>query len=434
MTTEAYYPGDNLHGAHDVSKATALDEVKEAGMFGKGRGHGGIAALVTTGAVVVLGAAACGVTGTGSSTAATSPAAAHPTAQQAAAQAGTATPHQAPAGSTAPWNSVGAGWVLATYSAGTRSKPAPTTLYLISPAGAKYPLFTWPASATPTPALEAWAGDKTRALLQLYARDGSPAGYGELNLTTGTMTRVAFGNAATTPLGYTLPDGQQILAVTQSDPNSDSVIARYTRAGALVQTLVTVHDAFGASYSPDGAALAVPAPDGLLLVSNSGGKPRKLPIPGAAQQGSCQPVRWWNADTILASCGRLWLVPASGASPSALTPARGAKPAFDFGDIDAWQLPSGLYLQSLGACGTLELNKQASGGAVSRVTVPGMTASPVVVAASATQLLIKQLGCEGHGGQLAWYNPATGAELWLFKTGAGPSVIPYNDQRNGAIH
>jgi TolB protein len=247
------------------------------------------------------------------------------------------------------------------------------------------------------------------------------------------MTRVAFASAAIAPLGYTLPDGQQILAATQS--GSDSAIARYTRAGALAQALVTVHDASGASYSPDGKALAVPAPGGLLLLSNSGGTQKKLPVPGAGQQAQCQPVRWWNAHTILAICGRLWLVPASGASPSALTPVRdGTKPPYDYGDIDAWQLSSGLYLQSLGACGTLKINKQASDGAVTRVTVPGMTDSPIVVTASATQLLIEQRGCDGVGGQLAWYNPATGAELWLFKAGGGPSAIPYNDPRNGAIH
>ena len=35
---------------------------------------------------------------------------------------------------------------------------------------------------------------------------------------TGAMTRVAFADAATAPLGYTLPDGQQILGITQTAP------------------------------------------------------------------------------------------------------------------------------------------------------------------------------------------------------------------------
>jgi hypothetical protein len=97
-----------------------------------------------------------------------------------------------------------------------------------------------------------------------------------------------------------------------------------------------------------------------------------------------------------------------------------------------WQLPSGLYLQSLGPCGTLELNRQAGSGALTRVRVPGMTESPVVVTATATRLLMKQDGCEGNGGQLAWFNPAAGTEQWIFRAGAGPDAVAYNDPENSA--
>jgi hypothetical protein len=237
------------------------------------------------------------------------------------------------------------------------------------------------------------------------------------------MTRVAFADAATTPLGYSLPDGQQILGVTPS--GADSTIARYTQAGALVQTLVTAHDATGASYSPDGTALAVPAPDGLLLVSNAGGVLRKLPVPGVT--AGCGPVRWWTATTILANCDGLWLVPSGGAAPTQLTPVR--KASFDLGDIDAWQLPSGLYLQSLGPCGSLELNKQAANGSVTTVNVPGLDGSPVVVTAAGTRLLMEGHSCHG-GGELAWFNPATGAEQWIFTAHAG-TTIAYNDPEDG---
>jgi hypothetical protein len=329
-----------------------------------------------------------------------------------------------------PWPSVDAGWVLDTYSTGTYAKPAPTTLYLASPAGAKYALLTWPASASSTPALEAWAGDKTEALFALYSSAGKPDGYGELNLMTAVMTRVAFADASITPLGYTLPDGQQILGVTQH--GSDYTIARYTQAGALVQTLATGPDAVDAVYSPDGTALAVTADGGLQLVSNAGGVLRNLPVPGATAKSSCQPVRWWTATTILAGCQGLglWLVPSGGATPTELTPVRTA--SFDYGDIDAWQLPSGLYLQSLGACGALELNKQASDGSVAAVTVPGLLHTPVVVTASGSRLLIKAHDCHG-GDELVWFNPGTGAEQWIFTAGAGSGAVAYNDPDNVAI-
>jgi hypothetical protein len=419
-------------------------------MFSSGWRRGAIVGLAAAGAALVIGAGALGVTW------ANGEARARPAASQAAprlhaaaqvvaqrsaeppAAAERTTAAQVAASRTAgsqsavPWQSVGPGWVLDTYSAGTRARRAPTTLYLVSPGGAKYPLHSWPVSATPAPALVAWAGSKTKALFELNSAHGQPGGYGQLDLTTGRMTRVAFASAATTPIGYTRPAGAQILGVTQSGPHT--TIARYTQSGALVKTLVTQDQALGASYSPDGTELAVPAPGGLLLVGNAGGVLRKLPVPGAGAKSTCEPVRWWNATTVLASCGRLWLVPASGARPSALTPVRNpARPPHDYGDLDAWRLPSGLYLQSAGACGTLELNRQAANGSLTGVTVPGMTDSPVVVTAYGAQLLVGQLGCDGSGGQLAWYDPATGAEHWLFKTGAGPSPVAYNSLENGSI-
>jgi TolB protein len=418
-------------------------------MFSSGWRRGTIVGLAAAGAAVVIGAGTLGVTWANSAVSARPAAAVAAPRQQAAAHvvaqqrssarrasapptgAAQATAPRTASSAAVPWRSVGPGWVLDTYSAGTRARPAPTALYLVSPGGAKYRLLTWPVSATPAPTIVAWAGDKTEALFALPSANGQP-GYGELNLATGKMTRVAFASAATTPLGYTLPSGAQILGITQRGQNT--TIARYTQSGALVKALVTSGQALGASDSPDGAKLAVPALGGLLLVSNAGGVLRKLPVAGAGAKATCEPVRWWNATTVLASCGRLWLVPASGARPSALTPVRNpAKPPHDYGDLDAWQLPSGLYLQSAGACGTLELNRQAANGSITKVTVPGMTDSPVVVTAYGSQLLIGQLGCEGSGGQLAWFNPATGAEHWLFRTGAGPSAVAYNSLENGDI-
>jgi hypothetical protein len=419
-------------------------------MFSSGWRRGTIVGLAAAGAALVIGAGALGVTwenGEARARPAASQAAprqhaaaqvvarrsaAPPAAAERTTAARVAASRTASSRSAVPWHSVGPGWVLDTYSAGTRSRPAPTTLYLVSPGGAKYPLLTWRVSAAPAPTIVAWAGSKTEALFALHAANGQPGGYGELNLTTGKMTRVAFASAATTAVGYTLPSGAQILGLTQSGQNT--TIARYTQSGALVKALVTSAQALGASYSPDGTKLAVPALGGLLLVSNAGGVLRKLPIAGAGARSLCGPARWWNATTVLASCGRLWLVPVSGARPTALTPVRNpAKPPNDYGDLDAWQLPSGLYLQSAGACGTLELNRQAANGSITKVTVPGMTNSPVVVTAYGAQLLIGQLGCEGSGGQLAWFNPGTGAEHWLFRTGAGPSAVAYNSLENGSI-
>jgi len=40
------------------------------------------------------------------------------------------------------------------------------------------------------------------------------------------------------------------------------------------------------------------------------------------------------------------------------------------GDLDAWHLPGGLYLQSAGPCGVLQIFKQRSNGSITLVMVP----------------------------------------------------------------
>jgi hypothetical protein len=354
-----------------------------------------------------------------------------------AGTAGAATrPQSAAAAAAVPWASVGTGWVLTEYSAGTATKPKPTTLYLVSPGGDKYAVYTWKAGSL-APAPIAWAGNKTQALLYvLVPKTNAPAvaEYYELNLQSGKLTTLTLVGGAD-PLGYTLPTGQQILGETDNasgNPKANITVARYTQAGKLVKALVTEKGySISALYSPNGVELAVSAANGLLLVSNAGGVLRKLPVPGVAAPLGCTPVRWWNASTILASCfpknsgaPQLWLVPASGAKPSALTPVR--KAGTDDGDIDAWQLSSGLYLQSLGPCGTLEINKQAKNGSITEVTVPG-AGSPIVVTANSSRLLVRTGGCEG-GGQLVWFNPGTRAEQWLFKTGVLESIAYSNEE------
>lgn len=348
------------------------------------------------------------------------------------ARAGSAAqPAPSAARATVPWPSVGAGWVLAEYSPGTASKPAPTTLYLVSPSGGKYLIYQWAASKMAAPHLLAWSGDKTRALLQL----GGPNQLEQLNLRTGKAARFNL-PASATPVDYTRPSGLQLLGVSVGA--SASTLARYSSAGKLVQVLGQQANWVSAIYTPDGSELAVSAGTGLLLASNAGRVIRKLPVPGANPLLGCEPTRWWNRGTILAECApkgsaaaQLWLVPVNGAKPKALTPVR--KSGMDLGDLDAWPLPSGLYLQSAGACGTLELNQQATNGSVAPVKVPGFPAgaSVAVVTALGPQLLIHGLGC-ALGGQLVWFNPATKAEKWLFKTGA-ESVVPYYSTENGTI-
>lgn len=339
-----------------------------------------------------------------------------------------------------PWSQAGPGWELVEYTTGIQAKHAPTTLYLVSPPGAKYPVYTWRASANFAPGLVAWSGDKTRALLM---PNGASNQYEQLNLMTGKLTKFTIADQAQA-IGYTRPRGLNIIGITFS--GSVTTLARYSLTGARTKVLATSTDFEPASglYSADGTMLAVSGTTGLRLISNAGGLIRTLPVRNTDPKMGCVPERWWNSGTVLAGCFasskfetmRLWLVPASGATPMPLTPQHSAADG-DYGDIGAWQLKSGLYLQSLGACGTLVLNKENKNGTVSKVNVPGTTNdNTVVVTALGQRLLISALTeCPGSN-SLLWFNPGTNAEQWLFRAPGQAfgvlGVVPYYTRRHEA--
>ncbi|HEY2279379.1 MAG TPA: hypothetical protein VGI00_13555 [Streptosporangiaceae bacterium] len=320
---------------------------------------------------------------------------------------------------------VGPGWSLAQYSASTSGDATPrkagaTVVYLVGPSGYRDALYQWPAGQTNWTLLD-WSGDKTRALFS-----GPDGEVGQLVLATGKFTRFKL-PGGTEAVGYSRPDGAAILA-TQQVMSTDKVL-RYDLTGHLEQTLASgpANSASEAIYSPDGTSLAVNGSKALEQVSNSGHVVRSLPVPG---DPTCNPVRWWNARTILASCTapgqsapRLWLVPVTGARPTALTPQRGASGP-DLGDIGAWPLPSGLYLQALGPCGVIFIAQQTSAGAATPVNVPGATGNDnQIVTAVGPRLLVRaQTSCEPST-SLLWFNPATAAVQMLMRAPAGTAGV-----------
>jgi hypothetical protein len=378
-------------------------------MFGNGWRRARTAALAGIGVSLMLGAGLLGATGAGAATGAASP-------QAPSLEAGV------------PWSSVGAGWVLTEYQA---AKGKPVTLEVVSPKGTRYPVHTWSASRDSLASgLFAWSGDKTRALFI----NGSYSDLAQLNLRTGKLATIRLPENVT-PDGYTRPAGQQLLVIRYK--GSTAALDVYSLAGRLVRTVATQPNAISAIQSANGATFAVSGTGGLRLVSSDGRLLRSLRVPGTDAAFGCSPVRWWTAAEVLASCDikagktsrtHLELVPVSGAAPKQLTPAR--TKGTDLGDLDAWRLTSGLYLQSAGACGQLEINKQAANGSVTPVTVPGVRGDSFrVVTATKSALLVFGTGCR-VGGQLVWYNPGTRAERWIFRGGAGP-LVPYPGPGNG---
>jgi TolB protein len=321
-----------------------------------------------------------------------------------------------------PWGKVGPGWTLAMFSAsqggeGVRPKSGPATLYLVDPAGGRYSLFTWPARSPRSRwNLQAWSGDVSRALFTSGGDFGSatPEHVYQLRLRTGAVSGFTL-PAHVTAVGYTRPDGLNILAEkgTATSLSSKVTLQRYNLAGQLQRTLAAVTDLGGVAYQPAGAEIAAGSLRGLELISNGGGLIRSLPVPGV--RFGCNAVRWWTPGTILASCSaepvsagpRMWLVPASGARPTALTPARNGH-GFDFGDFNAWQLSSGLYLDGFGACGTQVIGRQPAHGPEQMISVPG-AASSLIVNATSSRLMVERINGCMPGVSLVWFNPATRA-------------------------
>jgi TolB protein len=335
---------------------------------------------------------------------------------------------QAAPRSAVPWRKVGPGWALAKYSAsqggeGVKPKVGPSTLYLVNPQGGRYKLVTWSARSPRAEwQLLAWSGDVSRALFGTFAGlygTGREHVY-QLQLRTGRVTGFTL-PAKVTAVGYTRPAGLNILAEkwTSTTGTSNITVQRYSLTGKLQKDLATVKGLAlqvgeagipPAPYNSKGTELAAGTMNGLELISNAGGVIRRLPVPGV--KGGCAAVRWWSSATVLASCSvanepgpRMWLVPASGARPTALTPIR-TGPGFDFGDFNAWQLSSGLYVDGEGACGTLVIGRQPAHGNERQVNVPGSGSSLIVNATRSTLMVERINGCM-PGISLVWFNPAT---------------------------
>jgi hypothetical protein len=336
-----------------------------------------------------------------------------------------------------PWSHVGPGWVLAQYTtaAPEGGKTGPATLYLISPGSARYQLAHWPHFRT-APELVAWSPDGKRALFQVFSGKG---GVEQLTLATGRMNTFVMQGTAT-PIGYTTPDGLNIIGSRPS--GNATIVARYSLSGRLVQSLGRF-DGGQPLYAPSGTEFAAGASHGIKLVSNRGALIRQLPVPGTSAN-TCGPVRWWNSGTILASCAppgtaaqRLWLVPVTGARPKALTPPRNPARSGDFGDLDAWRLSSGLYLQAAGACGVLHIYRQAPGGSIKLITVPHTNGDNRVLTARGSRLLVEApTDCTGSV-SLLWYDPGTRAEQWLIRPKGNvlgvANAVPFYSCQNGDL-
>jgi hypothetical protein len=342
-----------------------------------------------------------------------------------------------------PWSQVGPGWVLATWSplTGHRAGPPPpdepdpdtvsTTLYLVDPLGGRYPITSFPPSTKAAPELIDWSGDRSRALFSSVGSDT----YTEVDLHTGVQRPIPLPASSGNPR-YTLPAGEALL-MTVGAYGQPKSLNRFDLTGHQQFTYPVPQDFGGVLSAPDGTQLVYGTDTGLAEMGNDGTPGRTLPITGAT---GCSPLRWWDNDATvaLASCGgrasRLWLVPVDGGMPTALTAPNDGQTGPDYGDVAAWHLPAGAFVQDLGACGVIYLAKLNADGTTTEVDVPEVKAGTIeVVGVNGDSLRLQAKAACGGGISLVDYNPSTNTTTTLLGSplngGGVISAVAFTGQR-----
>jgi hypothetical protein len=351
--------------------------------------------------------------------------------------------------SAIPWSLIGTGWTLAEVSTappgpdGTATDGGTVTTYLVDPVGGKYQIQT---SAGPPPVLLAWSGNGQTALFEVPPGSaGTGAGYELLSLTTGSMSALSL-PAGVTVVGFTRPDGLNILAVNETATAFQ--LERFNLEGTYQATIGSLPVKPGVTPNWPDCGMdcgALSSPTGLYAIwgvdgdemqflSNAGGPViRRLAVPDSGSPSSCVPLTWWNADTVLASCyapdsvsRELWLVPTDGASPTALTNPSGSMSGGGL-ETGAWQAAGAVYVNAtdFAQCpsaasgpGGLALDS-VSGGSLQPVSVTGTTNNhtSVVSALDGRLLVLAETSCNGSSA-LLWLNPSTGATQTLLSAPA----------------
>jgi TolB protein len=352
-----------------------------------------------------------------------------------------------------PWSQVGPGWMLAMWNAATPTNSgdevpegeptpydAPTTLYLVDPEGGRYAITTFaaPGENGPLPTLADWSGDGSRALFSVQGDDLTVI---EVDLHSGEQTSFTVARGYAVTPRYTRPEGKAVLLLKSNDVDSAASLRRVDLTGK--EQLTYQVDNLGSEFNtsvmstPDGTRLLLGTATGLALMGNDGTPGRQLPIPDASD---CIPTRWWDADVALAKCygpdftySRLWLVPVDGTAPTALTPENDGTVTPDLGDLNAWQLPGGIFLQATGGCGYQFLGKLNADGTTTKVSVPKVDEhhSVRVLGATGGHLQLQATLACGSGESLLDYDPATDTSTVLLggdvKGGGVVDAVAYPD-------
>ncbi|BBY62880.1 TolB-like translocation protein [Mycolicibacterium helvum] len=198
---------------------------------------------------------------------------------------------------TTPWDQVGPGWMLATWTQVPATvvttdpsgsyQGAATTLYLVDPSGDRYPITTFPQPGkTPGPALVDWSGDGERALFYDQSAD-KPAPI-IVDLHTGAQTAIPVRGSTQFVPHFTRPSGKALLIVHKDDSgNQPPTLERVDLAGEreLLFPTDNLGSPFSGSYlpTPDGTQLILGTDTGpMVLMGNDGTVVRTIAVPHGA--------------------------------------------------------------------------------------------------------------------------------------------------------
>jgi hypothetical protein len=334
--------------------------------------------------------------------------------------------------STIPWSQVDAGWTVALWTDATLTSeqelvPArPQTVYLVNPIGGRYLITTLNGNFTLR--LADWSTDVRTALLIRQGATSSEVI--RLDLPSGKMQ--SFSAAGKVRLAqFTKPSGKAILL-----ERAATGIERVSLSGAhqLTYPKSRTTDQFTPYHplsSPDGRTIVLDSDHGLVVRAEDGTLRRAIASP--AGTGTCSPVRWWDANSVLAACEpdvlrveaqELFVV--SILTPGPVTPLAAAT-SVDNPFTLAWRLDSGVLLLNGTGCGGAGVlaTRDSTGHIVARSLPAGLGGyglNPVGATTRAVTFLI-QLTCGQHPA-LVSYNPATNELTRLLGPGLnGGSVL-----------
>lgn len=315
-----------------------------------------------------------------------------------------------------PWASVGPGWLLASWEPHPQRRPVAVYLLLVSPSGARYPLYKLPGRE---PTLIGWSGDGHRVLVDvpdpapLSQNVPQPDRYMVIDLKSGRLEDSfkpgpSEGGSADGTASFTTPHGLALLDVNLGSAAGVQWLERYTLSGVPRLRYPNAFPRVGMwrgewLESPNGTQIVMGADKGLAIVNNDGTLAATLPI---RHVDYCDPSSFWGAGIILANCGlnngsstlfefsQTWSKPRELTAPS---------PEADY--FDAWRVDGRVFVQAFPlSCGYPELG-ELHGNRVVLLAHP--SESGIVVGTTSTSLALASGECQSGSSGIGWYRPST---------------------------